>query len=187
MTRTPLARIAAEDLPEGLKPAWETLNGLTGNATFVEVFAHAPELLKFVMEDFYRDIFFAGRVENKLKQLARLRLSLSHGCRTCNLQNIPGSLEAGVTREQIDKLDDYENGPFNDEEKAVLAFADQMVLTNLDGVMDQTLYRRLHQYFSDAEICELGTVMAIIGGMAKLSFVMDLVDKEDSCPFARSE
>ncbi|WP_321390371.1 carboxymuconolactone decarboxylase family protein [Emcibacter sp.] len=186
MTQTPLGKVSIDELPEGLRPAWETLNGLTGDATFVEVFAQAPELLKFVMGDFYQEIFFGGRVENKYKQLVRLRLSLSHGCRTCNLQNVPGSLEAGVTREQIDHLEDYENGPFSEKEKAVLGFADQMALTNLDGVMDQQLYDRLHSHFSDAEICELGTVMAVIGGMAKLSFVMNLVEKEDSCPFARA-
>ena len=33
---------------------------------------------------------------------------------------------------------------------------------------------------------ELGTVMAVISGMAKLSFVLNLVDKEGYCPFGRA-
>ena len=67
--------------------AWDGLNGLTGEPTFIEVFAQAPELLDFVMTRFYGEIFFAGRVEQRYKQLARLRLSQIHGCATCNKQS----------------------------------------------------------------------------------------------------
>lgn len=184
MGDTPMKRVPRDDLPEDLKPVWDKLNELTGEPTFVEVFANAPELLKFVMGEFYQKIFFGGRVTNKYKQLARLKLSLYHGCLTCNLQNVPGSIEAGVTQAQIDAMEDYETGPFDDAEKAVLRFADQMALTNMDGSMTQDLYDQLRAYFDDAQICELGTAMAVIGGMAKLSFVMNLVEKEDYCPFA---
>jgi len=184
MTDTYLQRISRDELPDDYKLAWDTLNKLTGDATFVEVFANAPELLNFVMNEFYMKIFFQGRVENKYKQFVRLRLSLLHGCRTCNMQNVPGALEAGISQEQVDAIENYQSGPFDDKEKAVLSFAEQMALTNMDGRMDEELYNNLHTHFSDAEICELGTVMAVIAGMAKLSFVMDLVIKEDYCPFA---
>ncbi len=43
---------------------------------------------------------------------------------------------------------------------------------------------RLRAHFSESDILELGTVMAVISGMAKLSFVLNLVDKESYCPFA---
>ena len=59
-----------------------------------------------------------------------------------------------------------------------------MALTNHGGKMDLMLYQRLSAHFSDSDICELGTVMAVIGGMAKLAFVMQLVEREDYCPFA---
>lgn len=184
MTETFLSRTTRDQMPADLQPIWDRLNALTGEPTFVEVFAGAPELLQFVMQDFYGKIFFGGRVANKYKQLARLKLSLVHGCHTCNLQNVPGSLEAGVTEAQIAAMEDFETGPFDAAEKAVLRYAEQMVLTNMDGVMTEQLYRDLHAHFSDAEICELGVCMAVIGGMAKLSFVLNLVEKEASCPFA---
>ena len=103
---------------------------------------------------------------------------------TCNKQNAPGSLEAGVSQAQVDSITDFENGPFDDAEKAVLRYAAQMALTNPEGAMDADLYAALRAHFSDADICELGTVMAVIGGMAKLSFVLDLVEKEPYCAFA---
>lgn len=184
MADTPLERIPREELAEEFQMAWDALNQLTNEPTFVEVFAQAPDVLRFVMQEFYVKLFFGGAVDQRYKQLVRLKLSLVHGCRTCNKQNVPGALEAGITQEQIDSMGDYDNGPFSEADKAVLRFADQMVLTNMDGDMDARLYAALSAHFSDAEICELGTVMAIIAGMAKLSFVLHLVEREEYCPFA---
>lgn len=161
----------------------DTLKELTGDASFVEVFAQAPELLDFVMQKFYGEIFFAGRVAEKYKQLVRLRLSLSHGCRTCNLQNIPGSKAAGISAEKITALQEDNYAALEADELAVIKFADQMILTNHEGRLDQALYEDLSEHFDNAQICELGVVMAVIGGMAKLSFVMNLVEREDYCPF----
>jgi len=179
-TRTPRAH-----LPAGFQPAWDALNRLTGEPAFIEVFASAPELVGFVMNEFYVKMFFGGRVAQHYKQLVRLRLSIVHGCRTCNRQNVPGALEVGITQEQVDSMvaGAYATGPFTDVEKAVLEYADQMVLTNMHGDMSPVLFTRLRTHFSEAEILELGVVMAIISGMAKLSFILGLVEKEAYCPF----
>ena len=56
-------------------------------------------------------------------------------------------------------------------------------MTNHDGKMDDALYAKLSAHFNDAEICELGTVMAVVAGMAKLSFILHLVEREEYCPF----
>jgi alkylhydroperoxidase family enzyme len=125
MADTQLKRIPREELPEEFQVAWDALNQLTDEPTFVEVFAQAPEVLRFVMNEFYMKLFFGGNVDQRYKQLARLKLSLVHGCRTCNKQNVPGALEAGISQEQIDAMSDFENGPFDDADKAVLKYADQ--------------------------------------------------------------
>ncbi len=184
MTATPMQRLSPDAMPDELKQVWSTLKDLTGDATFVEVFAQAPELLDFVMRQFYGNIFFGGRVDERYKQLARLRLSQIHGCRTCNKQNVPGAKAAGFTDAQVEALEAPTADLFDDAERAVLAFAEQVALTNHDGKMDDALYAALSAHFDDAQICELGTVMAVISGMAKLSFVMQLVEREDYCPFA---
>jgi alkylhydroperoxidase family enzyme len=177
---TPRARLEPRWLP-----AWDMLNGLTGSATFVEVFAQAPASLDFVMNAFYTKLFFGGQVEQRYKQLARLRLSLLHGCRTCNRQNVPGALEAGFTQAQVDALMNEDFTPFSAAERAVIDFASQVALTNMNGEMTPELLKALRAHFSEADILELGTAMAVISGMAKLSFVLNLVDKEDYCPFAQ--
>ena len=184
MADTLFTRTPRDQLPEQYHLAWDTMNRLTEEPTFVEVFASNPSMLDFVMNDFYTRVFFGGRVDQRYKQLARLKLSLLHGCRTCNRQNVPGALEAGVSQAQIDAMRDYENGPFTAAEKAVIAYADEVALTNMDGRMTPELYARLRGYFSEADILELGVAMAVVSGMAKLSFVLNLVEKEPYCPFA---
>jgi alkylhydroperoxidase family enzyme len=184
MADTLFTRTPRDKLPEQYHLAWDTMNRLTEEPTFVEVFASNPSMLDFVMGHFYAGVFFGGNVAQRYKQLARLKLSLLHGCRTCNRQNVPGALEAGVTQAQIDAMHDYETGPFTDAEKAVIAYADEVALTNMDGKMTPALYKRLRAHFSEADILELGVAMAVVSGMAKLSFVLNLVEKEPYCPFA---
>ena len=184
MTDTLFTRTDRNDLAPQWQPAWDTLNKLTGDATFVEVFAQAPEMLEFVMAQFYMKVFFGGKVAQRYKQLARLKLSLIHGCRTCNKQNVPGALEAGFTPEQIQALIDGRLEAFSAADRAVIGYAEQVALPNMDGQMTAALFTELRSHFSEAEILELGTAMAVISGMAKLSFVLDLVEREGYCPFA---
>ena len=184
MAGTLLHRTPRSELPQEFHLAWDTLNRLTGEPAFVEAFAANPAILEFVMNRFYAGIFFGGQVDQRYKQLARLKLSLLHGCRTCNKQNVPGALAAGISQAQVDAMDDFESGPFTDAEKAVIAYAGEVALTNPDGRLTPELHARLARHFPQAEILELGVVMAVISGMAKLSFVLDLVEKEDYCPFA---
>ena len=184
MTDTLFTRTSREPLPAAYQPAWDMLHKLTGDATFVEVFSQAPSMLDFVMQQFYVKVFFGGEVEQRYKQLARLKLSLIHGCRTCNKQNIPGAIGAGFTQAQIDALIAGDVDPFTPAERAVIDYAEQIALSNMDGHMSASLFDRLRAQFSEAQILELGTAMAVISGMAKLSFVLGLVERETYCPFA---
>jgi alkylhydroperoxidase family enzyme len=187
MIDTLLTRIDRTHMAPEWQPAWDMLNKLTGDATFVEVFAQAPAMLKFVMQEFYMKVFFGGEVPQRYKQLARLQLSIIHGCRTCNRQNVPGALEAGFTQAQVDALIDGDLAPFTPAERAVIEYARQVALTNLEGRMTPALLAALRASFTEAQILELGTAMAVISGMAKLSFVLDLVERESYCPFVGAE
>ncbi len=186
MNAATLERIPRDELPEQFAPAWDMLNKLTGEPAFVEAFATAPHVLDFVMGDFYQRLFFEGQVDQRYKQIARLRLSALHGCRTCNKQNTVGAAEAGLSDAQIAAImNEYDlSRDLTAADKAVIAYADQVALTNPEGRLTPELTADLRTHFSSADICELGTVMAVISGMAKLSFVMDLVEKEDYCEFA---
>ena len=183
MANTALLRTSRDQLSPEAGAAWDMLNGLTGEPAFIEAMASAPELLDFVMNQFYGAIFFGGRVEERFKQLLRLRLSLAHGCRSCNLQNVVGTRAAGYSEEAIASIEG-DRARFSEAEHAVLDFADQMVMTNGEGRLSADLHARLSRHFDAAQICELAVVAGFIGGMAKMAFVLDLVEKEAVCPLS---
>ena len=183
MSQTLLPRVPRHELSDGQRMAWDALNELTGTPTFVDVFAKAPELLDFAMVQFYQKIFFEGRVGEKYKQLSRLRLSMNHGCRTCNLQNLVGVANIGYSQAQIDAMWRQDYSGFSEDEQAVMELADEIALNNDHGKLTPELHAKLRRHFSDEDILELGLCLAIIVGLVKLSFVFGLVEKEPYCKF----
>ncbi|WP_156678281.1 carboxymuconolactone decarboxylase family protein [Sphingomonas profundi] len=174
--------VPREELTPALQESWDFVYRLTGQAAFIEKGAHAPELLDFTMTDFYGKIFYGGRVDEKLKHLARLRMSLGHGCRSCNLGNTQGASEAGYSEAELHAIEG-DRSIFSAAEQAVLELADQFLMTNVHGHLEPDLYARLRAHFDDAQILELGTVMSYLGGLAKMLFVFDMAEKEETCPF----
>ena len=177
-----LARIDPQEMPPTLKAAHEKSMALRGDGTFFEVFAQHPDLYRWYTESFYGEVFHGGLVERRIKELVRLRLSNTHGCRFCNQGNRADAIEAGLSDAEVDALEDFENGPFSEREKAALRLADQMALTNEGGTLSNALYEELRPHFTDAEILELGLLMGILSGVAKFLFAFDLVEKEANCP-----
>ena len=180
---TPLARVPRDKLPPHLQQAWDQADKLHGDTTFTEVFGNAPHVLDWYRQEFYAKLFYGGRIDRRIVELVRLRLANIHGCAFCNRSDRIAAKAAGVAQDQIDKLSEYEAGPFSEREKAALALADVMALTNPKGHITQDLYARARKHFSDGEMVELGVMMAVLCGMAKMIFAYDLVEKEDYCPF----
>ena len=183
MANTLLPRLTREEMSEDAAAARDALYELSGDATFVEVFAKAPELLNFAMGDFYQKLFFEGRVAEKYKQLARLRLSMSHGCRTCNSQNLPSVASFGYSEAQIAAMWVQDYSSFPEDEQVAMELADEIALDNRAGELTPELYERLQRHFSTEEILELSMCMGVIVGLVKLSFTLGLVDREEYCEF----
>ncbi len=180
---TPFKRVAREDLSPQMQTAFDASMKTHDDATFIEVLGNAPHMLEWYMQDFYKKVFYSGRLPRRLVELVRLRLANIHGCAFCNRSDRVAALQAGVSEAEIDALPNYETGPFTAAEKAALALADVMVLTNPKGAVSRELYTRAKAHFTDGEMVELGMIMAVLCGMAKFIFAYDLVEKEDTCPF----
>ncbi len=181
MPNPKLKRIPRAALPEPMGTAHDRSMKLRGDATFFEVFGNHPELYRWYTESFYGEVFHGGVVERRIKELVRYRLSTLHGCRFCNQGNRVDALDAGLSEDELDRIDDNETAAFSEREKAALALADRLSLVTADGELDTELHERLRQHFSDAEILELGLVLGVLSGMAKFLFAYDLVEKEPSC------
>jgi alkylhydroperoxidase family enzyme len=63
-----------------LKKMYKAAIKRTGDAAFIQSAANAPELLHWYHEEFYGKLFYSGRVEIRVKELIRLKLSKIHGC-----------------------------------------------------------------------------------------------------------
>ena len=184
---TPLNRVPREQLPAHMRSAWDSALQMHGDTTFVEVAGNNQAMYDWYLDDFYRKVFYSQRLDRQVVELVRLRLANIHGCAFCNRSDRAAALEAGLSEEQLEALSDYENGPFTEAEKAALALADVMALTNPKGELSPELYGRLKTHFTDGDIYELGMIMAVLCGMAKFIFAFDLVEKEDYCPFLHSD
>lgn len=181
-----LSRVAPEAMDESVRAAYEKSHALqkskSGDATFFEIGANAPEVLNWYFDSFYGKLFYGGRVDTRTKELLRYRLSMTHGCAFCNKGNIEDAREAGVTEAQLTNIMHEAHTAFSDRDRAVIQLASEMALANMNGQLTPALYASLRNHFDDGEIFELGLVAGILTGAAKFLFVFDLVEKEANCP-----
>lgn len=177
-----IPRLERDALPAGMQAAYDRALATRGDATFVQVAGHAPEVFDWYGE-FYQRVFYGGRVPVKFKEMVRLRLSTVHGCAFCNKGNRVDAMAAGLSAAQVRAIDDPAAPVWSPAERAVLKLAGAMALTNPGGALDATLYREAREHLDDAQLFELGMTMAVLTGMAKFLFTYDLVEKEDYCEF----
>ena len=91
-----------------------------------------------------------------------------------------------MSEEQIEAVaGDIDAGPFSEAEKAALALATILSNAVQDGVVDEQLGAELGRHYTDGQIMEIAMVIAILVGMARLMFALDLADREDACPVGR--
>ncbi len=176
-------RLSRAEMPEHMQEIWDRSMLRRGEAHFIESSAHSPEIFNWYMQRFYQELFYAGKVAKQYKELGRLRLSLEHGCKTCNQGNRIDALEAGITEIQIEHLQNATLDHFSASELTVVHLAEEIALTNNKGKLNQALYNELREHFDEGQIFELGMVFGLLAGMAKFMFVFDIVVKEEYCPF----
>ena len=75
-----LRRVPLDEMEPEYRNRVDAARAATGESRFLEVVANAPHMADFYFGDFYRDVFFAGTVPVRVKELMRLRLSNLHGC-----------------------------------------------------------------------------------------------------------
>jgi len=177
-------RLGKDDLPPDLKPLWEQSVSRRGEAKFIAGMAHNPDLLGWYLDRFYGELFSGGKVDRRYKELGRLRLSVRHGCRSCNRGNRLDAGDAGLLDDEISNIHDLDYSGYSHADKAVLKLADLMSLGADPGsVLEQPHYTELATHFSNADILEMAMIFSILSGVARFIFAFDLADKEDYCVF----
>ncbi len=122
--------------------------------------AHAPNAF-WAFADAWDALFRQGVCEHALKDLCRVYISRTVRCEFCGNQRSVQAAASGVTEAQYDELLNFESADrYDDRQKAALAYAEAIAW----GLDSDELWARLHRYFSEPELVELGCFIALTFG-----------------------
>ncbi len=189
MTASLLESVPREDMPADFQTIYDMTLDRVGEGGTVEVFARHPSLYRFYRDDFYGLIFDETRmkVDNRTKELLRLKLSKENGCLVCNGFNVPSALAAGYTAEQIANIFDPTPAFFSERELAVLDLASEFEIDNGQLQLSPALHARLRAHFDDAQILELAFLATFLSAWARLTIGFGLVSYEAACPIPQPD
>lgn len=119
----------------------------------------------------------------KLRELAILRIAKLCGSEYEWTQHVRIAREVGVSRQQVDDIHRWEGSAgFNDEERAVLQYTDEVAL-NVRAT-DET-FEALRQYLSERCIVELTMSIGYWGMIARVLVPLEIELEEQSVGSAR--
>ncbi len=150
------------------------------DATFPRILAHAPRYAPAIW-DAMAEALFEGSVDHSLKEL--VRILLAHTAEDPYFSSLRSrqAIAEGLTEDRVEAaLGDFESDPqFSDAEKWALRYAYTMYRE--PERVDAGFYDEGKRHFSEAQIMELGGLIAIHYGMQV--FMRTLAPRQD--PTAR--
>src|SRR5579884_4137834 len=154
--------------PQG-EPRLDPAPGVEGK--FNGIMAWRPALMEAFFA-FYAKVWTEGVLDMRVKDLARMKIARTVGCRIC--QNTRFKVAAGHTVEddylEIDHVED--STVYSPAEKAALRYVEAFCL-NAEFVTDE-MVRELREHFSEAEIVELSVLTAVVSGFAKINVALNI-------------
>ena len=158
-------------LREALKP--EQLTDLEQGLT--RMFAHAPDMALGLMG-------FGGALKQhrtlpeRLVELVRLRVAFFNQCRSCMAIRYRDAVADGVTEDLVCSLERPQDAPdLSPAEKVAVRYGELMATDHL--AIDDALYEELREHFSEAQIVELGMVVAFFVGFGRLAATYHMVEE----------
>lgn len=136
-----------------------------GDTTFPRILAHVPGYAE-AMWDAMSEALFEGGVDHTLKEIIRIRLARAAGDPYFSGLRSAQATESGLTENRIDAgcADFEEDAQFTDSEKWALRYASRMY-EDPAGV-DSAFYDEGKRHFTEAQIMELGGLIAVFHGMS---------------------
>ena len=128
--------------------------------------AHAPNYAEAFFDAMHMALF-EGNVDHKLKEIIRIQLANLAGDKYFSSTRSKTAQQDGLTEAMIEAggREDFADDPqFSDAEKWALGYGYWMYRT--PGKLNKAYYDEGRNYFSDAQITELGGMIAVYYGMA---------------------
>ncbi len=145
--------------------------GMYSQTLPLQVMARAPAALR-AMDEGYKAMFRCSLLDDRLRELLRVRSAMINGCGPCSLSR----KEDSVSEDDVACLIDPDAASYTPREQAALRYL-TMMATDHHAITPQT-YRALAEHFSTAEIVELGWTCAQTIGGHRFIHTLDLLGDE---------
>ena len=179
-----LEQVRRKDLSDFMKPVFNMLFGdrdpvdEPGTATgtpgnWWTVFALKPEVFKHAVEGFQLYRSEESLIDDKVRELGQARAGFARGSQFVFSQHCKAARAAGLSEEQIADIPCWAvSDKFSAEERAVLAYTDELVLSG--GRVNDGVFNELKKHFSDAAILEFTYVTCMYEMHATISRALRL-------------
>ena len=107
---------------------------------------------------FLKPLMGDGALEGWYKELIATRMAYLNQCAYCLSSHSSLAKLAGATEAQVSAIDDYEQGPFTEEQKAGFRYADKLHASAHE--VDDSVYQQARKVFNDQQMIELSAVAA---------------------------
>ncbi len=161
----PSPKVLDEHETERLGPAFEFMERLgDADGRFAKILAHVPGYAEAITGAM-AEALFEGGVDHRLKEIIRIQLARTARDPYFSALRSQPAITAGLTEEQIEAgREDFEDDPhFTDAEKWALRYAHLMYRD--PKKVDAAFYDEGKKHFTEAQIMELGGLIAIHYGM----------------------
>ncbi|MDX1580129.1 MAG: carboxymuconolactone decarboxylase family protein [Alphaproteobacteria bacterium] len=141
----------------------------------MRMFAHFPEGAKgFAL--FGGAMKMNRTLPSRLLELVRLRVAFFNQCRSCMAIRYTDALNDGVTEDLVCSLEKPAEAPnLTDAEKVAIEYGEKLATDHLS--IDEDMYDRLREHFSEEQIVELGMNIALFVGFGRLAATWHMVEE----------
>ena len=138
-------------------------------------FAHRPELALGVAA-------MGGALKRnrtlpeRLVELVRLRVAFHNQCRSCMAIRYADAVADGVTEDLVCSLErPYDAPGLTDAERVAVRYGELFATNHL--AIDDALYDELRAHFTEAQVIELGMLVAFFVGYGRLAATLHMVEE----------
>ena len=173
MTR--LSKLPVEQWDDSLRALTQAESATALEQGLLRIMAHTPELAK-ALATYGGTLWRSHKLPRRLLELVRLRVAFHNQCRSCMAIRYQSAVDDGLTEGMVCSLEKpMEAADLTAAEKAAISYADLSANDHL-SINDET-FATLRQYYTEAEIVELGMFIAFFIGYGRLGAAWDMVEE----------
>jgi len=173
MPRVPFASI--DEAPQKIQDFFAKLESNGRVLNVQRVVANSPGSVREFIR-FGNSLLTKGKLNPYFREMAIIRISLLIGSRYEWAQHVPIALEAGVTKEQMEEMDNWsESSLFNEDDRIILTFIDEVVQEHQPS---EAVFARASKILDAASLVELTLAIGYWSMVAKFlkTFQVEIED-----------